>query len=118
MKRFLGFAVVAVVVLFGLIALAGHKPVSCKGYMYWDIYESHQGGHRWRSVRNPVTFRSDPIAASIWQISEAASHSLLVMQAKAQQQAGTSKIKTRSWDAVCWQFGEAEPIRHSWPVQP
>lgn len=101
-----------------LIAGAGHRPVCCKGYAYWDILEPHGGGKRWRSVKPPVTIREVPITPSIWNLSEAAQRVLLAMHAKAQRQAGELQIKIRSWDSVCWHYGDAEPVRHSWPVQP
>jgi hypothetical protein len=104
--------------LVALIAGAGHKPVCCKGYLFWDILEPKGGGKQWRSVKPPVTMREVPITPSIWNTSEAASRALLVMMSRAQQQAGELKIKARSWDAICWHYGEAEPMRHSWPVQP
>jgi hypothetical protein len=106
------------ILAIALVGSAGHKPVCCKGYAYWDILEPHSGGKRWRSVKTPVTFRQVPITPSIWNLSEAAQRALLVMMAKAQREAGELKIKTRSWDAVCWHYGETEPVRHSWPVQP
>ncbi len=110
------FTIAAILVAFA--APAGHKPVCCKGYLYWDIYERHGAGHRWRSVKPPVTMREVPIAPSIWNAAEAAQRALLVMHARAKQQAPSSEIKVRAWDAVCWGYGDPEPIRHSWPVQP
>lgn len=119
-KRICAAVTFSLAVVFLAVAVyAGHVPVCCKGYAYWDIYEAHQGGHRWRSVKNPITLREVPIAPSIWSIPEAQSRSLLVMMAKAQQQAYTSKVKVRSWDAICWHYGSAEPTTPlSWPVQP
>ena len=101
-----------------ILAYAGHKPVCCKGYMYWDILEPHGGGKRWRKVKDPVTFRSVPITPSIWDTGTAAQRSLLLMHARAQGQAGSLEIKVREWDAACWYYGEAEPNRLKWPVQP
>lgn len=86
--------------------------------MYWDILEPHGGGKRWRSVKPPVAMREVPITPSIWSLPEAAQRALLVMHAKAQQQAGNLQVKARAWDAICWHYGDAEPVRHSWPVQP
>lgn len=106
------------VLLTVILASAGHKPVCCKGYMYWDILEPRGGGKQWRSVKDPITFRQVPITPSIWNVSEAASRALLLMLAQAQRSAGEHKVKTRSWDAICWHYGEAEPTRYSWPVQP
>lgn len=106
------------VLLVVAISSAGHKPVCCKGYMFWDILEPKGGGKHWRSVKNPVTMRQVPITPSIWNTSEAAQRALLVMQSKAQQQAGELQTKVRAWDAICWHYGETEPVRHSWPVQP
>lgn len=106
------------VVLFALVASAGHRPVCCKGYLYWDILDKHGAGHQWRKVGPPITLRAVPIEPSIWNVSEAAQRALLVMMSRAQLSAGSSQTKVRSWDAICWHYGESEPIRHSWPVQP
>lgn len=105
-------------VFIAIVAIAGHKPVCCKGYMYWDIYEPHQGGHRWRKVRDPVKMREVPITPSLWNLSEARSRSLLIMHAKAQREAKELQIKARDWDAACWHYDEPEPSRRTWPVQP
>ncbi len=114
----LSIAIVAAVFALAFVVIAGHKPVCCKGYLYWDILEPHHGGKKWRSVKPPITFRQVPIAPSIWNVSEAAQRALLVMMSMAKQQAPSSEIKVRSWDAICWGYGDAEPVRHSWPVQP
>jgi hypothetical protein len=114
----LSIAIVAAVLTLTLVAFPGHRPLCCKGYAYWDLFEAHGAGHRWRKVTNPVTMRSVPITPSIWNIPEAQSRALLVMMANAQRQAGSSKVKVRSWDAICWHYGEPEPMRLSWPVQP
>lgn len=106
------------VVLFALAAFAGHRPVCCKGYMYWDILEPHGAGKRWRKVKDPVTFRQVPITPSVWELVEAKQRSLLYMNAKAQQSATDKQIKVRDWDAECWYYGDAEPTRPLWPVQP
>lgn len=117
-RRILAVVLTLAILAIALVGSAGHKPVCCKGYMFWDILEPHKGGKRWRSVKDPITFRQVPIAPSIWNVAEAAQRALLVMQAKAQRQAGELQTKVRSWDAVCWHYGESEPVRHSWPVQP
>ncbi len=109
--------VLAILLLVGTAA-AGHRPVSCKGFMYWAILEPHGAGLQWRDVKSPIVTRYDPITPSVWNVTEAAERLLLLMHAKAQQMAGTSKVRVRNWDSVCWQFGDAEPRRHSWPVQP
>jgi hypothetical protein len=106
------------VTVFALVVAAGHKPVCCKGYMYWDILEPHGAGKRWRKVSDPVTFRQVPITPSIWELGEAKSRSLLYMHAKAQRSAGNLEVKVRDWDAECWHYGDAEPSRLKWPVQP
>ncbi len=108
----------AALLTLAIVVVAGHKPVCCKGYVYWDIFEKHGDGHRWRSVKPPVTLREVPITPSIWSIPEAQSAAFLVMMARAQRQATDLKIKARSWDAICWHYGETEPVRLSWPVQP
>lgn len=110
------FTIAAMLVAFG--APAGHKPVCCKGYMYWDIFDRHGAGHQWRKVKDPIVMRQVPITPSLWNYAEAAQRMLLVMHAKAQQQAGSSDVKVRSWDSVCWGYGEPEPQKPSWPVQP
>lgn len=117
-KLALVLACLCITVAVSADLFAGHKPVCCKGYLYWDILEPHHGGKRWRSVKDPIKLRLVPITPSLWNIAEAAQRALIVMMAKAQQQAGSLKIKTRSWDAICWHYDDAEPIRHSWPVQP
>jgi hypothetical protein len=110
------FTIAALLVAFA--APAGHKPVCCKGYMYWDILEPVDGKLKWRKVPAPITFREVPIAPSIWNLAEAKSRSLLYMVAKASRPAHGAEVKVRSWDAECWHYGEAEPMRLSWPVQP
>lgn len=109
-------------VLFALLlafpGTAGHRPVCCKGYLFWDILEPHNGGKRWRKVKDPITFRQVPITPSIWDLGEAKQRSLLYMHAKAQQSATDKEIKVREWDAECWYYGAVEPQRPLWPVQP
>jgi hypothetical protein len=115
-KRLLPIVLVAL--FLASSALAGHKPVSCKGYLYWSILEPSGGGQSWRDVKAPVVARFDPITPSVWDLPTAAQRLLLILHAKAQQQAGSLKIRGRNWDSICWHMGEAEPVRHSWPVQP
>ena len=106
------------VLLIAFAAPAGHRPVCCKGYLYWDILERHGDGFQWRHVKPPITMRQVPITPSLWNYAEAAQRMLLVMHAKAQQQAASANVKVRSWDSVCWGYGESEPQKPSWPVQP
>ncbi len=110
------FTIAALLVAFA--APAGHKPVCCKGYMYWNILEPVHGKLTWRKVKNPIMFREVPIAPSIWELGEAKSRSLLYMDAKAKAQAHGAQTNVRAWDADCWHYGEAEPQHPSWPVQP
>jgi hypothetical protein len=117
MKYVFVFVLLAGLLVTGLVG-AGHRPVSCKGYLYWSILEPSGGGQNWRDVKAPVLARFDPITPSIWNLPDAAQRLLLVMHAKAQTQAGSLKIRGRNWDAICWHMGDAEPVRHSWPVQP
>jgi len=86
--------------------------------MYWNIYERHGAGHRWRKVADPIKFKEVPIVPSIWDLTEAKSRSLLYMVAKASRPAHGAEVKVREWDAVCWHYGDAEPQRLLWPVQP
>jgi hypothetical protein len=116
--RILATLLTLAVVAIALVGSAGHKPVCCKGYTYWDILEPHGDGHQWRKVKDPVTMREVPITPSIWELSEAKSRSALFMMSKAQRSARNLQIKARDWDAVCWHYGDAEPSRLSWPVQP
>lgn len=110
------FTIAAMLIAFA--APAGHKPVCCKGYMYWDILEPVHGKLQWRKVKDPITFRQVPIAPSIWDLGEAKSRSLLYMDAKAKVPAHGAQTKVRSWNADCWFYGESEPVHLTWPVQP
>lgn len=110
------FTIAAMLIAFA--APAGHRPVCCKGYLYWDILERHGDGKRWRKVADPVTFREVPISPSIWNLAEAKSRSLLYMVAKTSRPAHGAEVNVRAWDADCWFYGDSEPQHPAWPVQP
>jgi hypothetical protein len=114
----LSIAIVSAVFTLAFVVIAGHRPVCCKGYLYWNILEPHGGGMRWRKVKDPITFREVPIVPSIWELGEAKSRSFLFMMAKTKRPAHGRETIARDWDAACWYYGESEPSRSLWPVQP
>lgn len=116
--RILAILFTIAVVAIAVTGTAGHRPVCCKGYLLWNILEPHQGGHKWRKIKDPITFREVPITPSVWELGEAKSRSSIFMMAKAQRSARNLKIIPRDWDAVCWHYGDVEPSRPLWPVQP